>query len=234
MTFLTDPHFWAGWVRIVIIDLLLAGDNALVIALAVRTLPPREQFWGRVWGTLGAVLLRLFFIAIITFLLTVPYLRLIGGLLLVWIAIKLVRQEPADAGPMKAGGTLGQAIGIIILADVVMSLDNVIAIAGAARGDFILVTFGLLLSLPLVIWGSGVLSRMMERFPLLIWIGGGVLGWVAMHMIMDDPVAAQWLSGWWTFTHYVAPYALAAIIGLLGWWCSRSASHPAGMHERSP
>src|SRR4051812_48834358 len=129
MDFLTNPHFWTSWVRIVIIDLLLAGDNALVIALAVRALPPREQFWGRIWGTAGAVILRLIFITIVTFLLQIPLLRLIGGMLLIWIAVKLVRQDTGDADQVRPGTTLKQAIGMIILADVVMSLDNVIAIA---------------------------------------------------------------------------------------------------------
>ncbi|HYR59313.1 MAG TPA: TerC family protein [Chthoniobacteraceae bacterium] len=224
MPFLTDPGFWAAWLRIVLIDLLLAGDNALVIALAVRTLPPREQLWGSVLGTAGAVVLRLIFITIVTLLLSVPLLRLIGGLLLVWIAIKLVRPAAGGADHVRSGTTLRQAIGIIVLADVVMSLDNVIAIAAAARGDLVLVIFGLLLSLPLVVWGSGFLAKLMNRFPLVIWIGGGVLGWVAMTMIADDPVLAKWVAGWPVLAHHIAPDALAAFITLLGWWFARDAA----------
>ena len=221
MDFLTNPQFWTGWVRIVIIDLLLAGDNALVIALAVRSLPPREQFWGRVFGTAGAVILRLLFVAIVTFLLKVPLLRLIGGLLLVWIAVKLVRMGEGDAEHVREGTTLKEAIGVIILADVVMSLDNVIAISAAARGDLVLVVFGLLLSLPLVVWGSGVLSRMMNRFPVFVWVGGGVLGWVAVHMITDDPFVVRWLGSFFNPVQHVGPYVLAALITAFGWWCSR-------------
>jgi YjbE family integral membrane protein len=222
MEFLTNPHWWAGWVRIVIIDLLLAGDNALVIALAVRSLPPREQFWGRIFGTAGAVVLRLLFVTIVTFLLTVPLLRLVGGLLLIWIALKLVRQDAGDEDKIRPSTTLKSAIGVIILADVVMSLDNVIAISAAAHGDLILVVFGLLLSLPLVVWGSGVLSRMMNRFPVIIWVGGGVLGWVAMKMITDDPFVIKWLGpALWT-AHHVGPYLLAAIITGIGWWYARA------------
>jgi YjbE family integral membrane protein len=224
MDFLTNPHFWASWARIVVIDLLLAGDNALVIALAVRKLPPREQLWGRIFGTIGAVLLRLLFIAIVTFLLAVPLLRLIGGLLLIWIAVKLVREHCAGPEDIRPGTTLRAAIGVIILADVVMSLDNVIAIAAAAHGDLVLVAFGLLLSLPLVVWGSGVLSQMMNRFPVIVWIGGGVLGWVAMKMLTDDPFVVKLLGEWRWPVHHNAPHVLAVFIALLGWWGSRSAA----------
>jgi YjbE family integral membrane protein len=227
MESLNDPHFWASWVRIVIIDLLLAGDNALVIALAVRSLPPREQFWGRIFGTAGAVILRLLFIAIVTFLLTVPLLRLVGGLLLIWIALKLVWEDTGSAAHIQSGATLKGAIGIIILADVVMSLDNVIAIAAAARGDLILVAFGLLLSLPLVVWGSGVLSRMMNRFPLLIWVGGGVLGWVAVKMITDDPLVVKWLGRSLWAAHHVGPYVVALVITAIGWRRDRTPARAA-------
>jgi YjbE family integral membrane protein len=234
MDFLTNAHWWADWVRIVIIDLLLAGDNALVIALAVRSLPPREQFWGRIFGTAGAVILRLLFVAIVTFLLTVPLLRLVGGLLLIWIAVKLVRQDAGDEGHIRPGTTLKAAIGVIILADVVMSLDNVIAISAAARGDMILVVFGLLLSLPLVVWGSGVLSKMMNRFPAIIWIGGGVLGYVAMHMITDDPFVMKWLGQSLWAAHHLAPYFLAAVITFIGWWCARGTGRAVAEADPAP
>lgn len=234
MDFLTNPQFWAGWVRIVIIDILLAGDNALVIALAVRSLPPREQFWGRVWGTAGAVVLRLIFITIVTFLLTVPLLRFVGGLALIWIAHKLVRQGAEEEGNVKEATTLRSAIWIIILADVVMSLDNVIAIAAAARGDMILVTFGLLLSLPLVVWGSGVLAGLMTRFPLLIWLGGGVLGWVAANMITHDPIVTGWLGAWWTPVHQFGPYLAAAVITFLGWWYARGTNRATELTDAAP
>ncbi len=224
MAFLTDPQFWAKWGSIVLLDLVLAGDNALVIALAVRKLPAKQQFWGRMWGTLGAVILRLGFIAAITWLLTVPLLRLVGGLVLVWIAYRLVVHCPGDESEKaRPAATLKDAIGIIILADVVMSFDNVMAISGAARGDFVLVIFGLLLSLPLVVWGSGLLARLMNRLPLIIWVGGGVLGWVAVRMILDDPWILHWLGLPLTQTlHQTAPYVLAVIIAAFGWWNDRS------------
>ncbi len=220
MGFLTDPEFWARWLSIVIIDLTLAGDNALVIALAVRTLPRRQQFWGRIWGTVGAVALRLMFITVITFLLRVPLLQVAGGLVLVWIAVKLVRQEGGEGeGHVRQGTTLLEAVWIIIVADVVMSLDNVLAVAGAAHGDLVLVTFGIALSLPLVVWGSGILARLMNRYPWIVWLGGGILGYVAGEMMLKDEVVQQRLGEEAVhLLHYPLPLALGAVLTGLGWW----------------
>ncbi|MEK7362931.1 MAG: TerC family protein, partial [candidate division NC10 bacterium] len=178
MEFLT-AEFWARWLAIVIIDLSLAGDNALVIAMAVRTLPPRQQFYGRIGGTFGAVALRLAFIAIISQLLRIPFLQAVGGLILIWIAVKLVRQDTGGGEgrhKVRQGTRLWEAVWIIIVADVIMSLDNVLAVAGAAHGDLVLVAFGIGLSIPIVIWGSGLLARLMNRFQWIVWLGGGVLG----------------------------------------------------------
>jgi len=223
MEFLSDSHFWSRWGSIVLLDLVLAGDNALVIALATRTLPARQQFWGRVFGTLGAIGLRLIFIVAITWLLTLPLLRFIGGTLLVWIAIKLVHQPPHHADKVRHGTTMAEAIWIIMLADLVMSFDNVMAISGVAQGNFVLVVFGLLLSLPLVVWGSGLLARFMNRVPLIIWLGGGVLGWVAMKMIFNDPLVVNWLGETLAqVLHQFAPWLLGTVIALLGWWFARN------------
>jgi YjbE family integral membrane protein len=218
MAFLSDPEFWARWLSIVIIDLTLAGDNALVIALAVRTLPPRQQFWGRIWGSIGAVGLRLIFITIITYLLKIPFLQVVGGVLLIWIALKLVRQESGAEEHVKQGTSLWEAIWVIIVADVVMSLDNVLAVAAAAHGDLTLVVFGIALSLPLVVWGSGILARLMIRFPWIIWIGGGILGYVAGEMILKDRLVHEWLGPWADKLHIPVALALAVIITALGWW----------------
>jgi YjbE family integral membrane protein len=227
MDFLSDPQFWGKWASIVLLDIVLAGDNALVIALAVRSLPVKQQLWGRVFGTLGAVVLRLIFIAAVTWLLRIPLLRFVAGLVLVWIAFKLVVHPTGNADNVREGATLKEAIGIIILADVVMSFDNVMAISAAARGDLVLVVFGLLLSLPLVVWGSGLLARLMNRFPLIIWLGGGVLGWVAMKMMLDDPMVIDWLGHALAQTlHQIAPYGLGATIAALGWWFARGTKHP--------
>jgi YjbE family integral membrane protein len=223
MDFLSDPQFWAKWGSIVLLDLVLAGDNALVIALAVRSLPARQQFLGRVFGTLGAVVLRLIFITVVTWLLGIPLLRFIGGLALVWIAYKLVAHAPGEEGKVREGATLKEAIGIIILADVVMSFDNVMAISAAARGDLVLVIFGLALSLPLVVWGSGLLAKLMNRFPLIIWLGGGVLGWVAARMMLDDPRVIEWLSiELARVLHGTAPWVFGVAFTALGWWQARA------------
>jgi YjbE family integral membrane protein len=222
MEFLTDPEFWKRWVRIVFIDLALAGDNAVVIALAVRSLPPREQFFGRVFGTAGAVGLRLIFVFLVSMLLRIPFLQLVCGLLLVWIAVKLVRPAHGGEENVRPGATLREAIGVIILADVVMSLDNVVAISAAAQGDMKLVIFGLLLSIPLVVWGSGLLAGWMNRFPVIIWIGGGVLGFVAAELILKDAwVVAQLGIPVAHAAHHSVPYVLGIGIALLGWWWGR-------------
>ena len=191
-------EFWFRWIQIVILDLTLAGDNALVIALAVRKLPARQQWQGRLWGTMGAVGLRIVFIAIISVLLRIPLLQAAGGAILLWIAVKLLSQEGhggEEHETVRQGTTLLEAIWIIVLADVIMSLDNVLAISGAAHGDMVLVVFGVGLSIPLVIWGSGLLARLMARFWWIVDVGAAILGWVAGEMILGDqrrPGLARW------------------------------------------
>jgi YjbE family integral membrane protein len=220
---MADPEFWARWFGIVIADLLLAGDNALVIALAVRSLPRKQQFLGRVYGTLGAVLLRLLFVAIVSLLLKVPLLQLVGGLVLLWIAYKLVRSDTEDHGHVRQGTSLWQAIWIIIVADVVMSFDNVLAVAAIAHGDMLLVAFGIALTIPLVVWGSGLLARLMSRYPWIIWVGGGLLGYVAGEMCLRDELVIRTLGGFAPLLHYPLPIACALAIGLLGRWFAREA-----------
>ena len=214
--FLMDPEFWARVVGIIIIDLTLAGDNALVIALAVRNLPKRQQFLGRIWGTAGAVGLRLAFIAIAAQLLRIPFLQLVGGLLLLWIAFKLVHHETGAEGHVRQGGSLREAVWIIIVADAIMSLDNVLAVAAAADGDMKLVVFGIALSIPIVVWGSGILATLMNRFIWIIWIGGGILGYVAGEMIMKDK-GFGWIDHSSPVVQWL-PMVPAVIIFVLGWW----------------
>src|SRR5436189_4959638 len=219
MLFFMDPEFWARLFGIVIIDLTLAGDNALVIALAVRTLPQRQQFWGRVWGTAGAVGLRVAFIAIATLLLRIPLLQLLVRLVLSWIAFKLVRKETGAEGHVRQGSSFREAVWIIIVADAIMSLDNVLAVAAAAHGDLFLVVFGIGLSLPIVVWGSGLLAVLMNRFAWIIWIGGGILGYVGGEMILSDRSLARFVD------HGAAGLALlpllpAVALIALGWWSS--------------
>ena len=211
-----------GVLKIVIIDLALAGDNALVIALAVRTLPKRQQLFGRIWGTVGAVALRLLFIGIISYLLGIPLLQAVGGLLLLWIAIKLVRQsEGTGEGHVRHGTTLFEAIWIIIVADVVMSLDNVIGVAGAAEGDMRLVVFGIGLSIPIVVWGSGLLANLMNRYPWIILIAGGILGEVAGKMIVHDHFVMNRLGDVPDLVEWALRLGLAGAIVLIGWLTAR-------------
>jgi YjbE family integral membrane protein len=215
--------FLIGVLKIVVIDLALAGDNALVIALAVRTLPPRQQLQGRIWGTVGAVGLRLVFIFIVTFLLAVPLLQVVGGLLLIWIAIKLVLQsgEGGEGGHVRHGTSLLEAIWIILVADVVMSLDNVIGVAGAAEGDMRLVIFGIALSIPIVVWGSGILARLMNRYPWIILIAGGILGEVAGKMILHDHFLRGRLGEVPDPVEWVVRFGLALAIIVVGWLVAR-------------
>ena len=215
--------FIVGVLKIVLIDLALAGDNALVIALAVRTLPKRQQLQGRIWGAAGAVGLRLIFITIITYLLRIPLLQVVGGLALVWIAIKLVRQSDGGGGEghVRHGTTLIEAIWIIIVADVVMSLDNVIGVAGAAEGNLTLVVFGIGLSIPIVVWGSGVLATLMNRYAWIILIAGGILGEVAGKMIVHDDFVVRRVGGVPKPIEWALRLVLAGGIMLIGWIAAR-------------
>src|SRR5437867_4802844 len=222
MMFLMDPEFWARVFGIILIDLTLAGDNALVIALAVRNLPERQQLLGRIGGTLGAVGLRLAFITIATILMRIPFLQLVGGVLLLWIAFKLVHHETGAEGHVRHGGSLSEAVWIIVVADAIMSLDNVLAVAAAAHGDLRLDVVGIALSLPLVVWGSGILATLMNRFAWIIWIGGGILGYVAGEMILKDKILARWLdtSAARLDLFDLLPLVPAIVLVALGWWFS--------------
>jgi len=214
--------FLLGVGKIVLIDLALAGDNALVIALAVRTLSPRQQLQGRIWGTVGAVGLRLAFIFIVTFLLAIPLLQVVGGLLLVWIALKLVLQSDShEGGQVKQGTTLLEAVWVILVADVIMSLDNVIGVAAAAEGDMRLVVFGITLSIPIVVWGSGVLARLMNRYPWIILVAGGILGEVAGKMMLHDHFIVSRYGEAPDGLEIAVRIVLALVIMLVGWVVTR-------------
>jgi YjbE family integral membrane protein len=226
MESLVQPEFWARWLGIVIVDLSLAGDNALVIAMAVLTLPPRQRLVGLIGGTLGAVVLRILLIAIITQVLLIPFLQALGGLVLVWIAIKLVRQDASDDKQHQARevATLWEAIGIIIVADLIMSLDNVLAVAATAHGDLTLVLFGIGLSIPIVICGSSLLARLMDRFRWIVWLGGGVLGWVAGELAITDTLVRASIGSWASLLHWLLPSLLAATAVMLGWVTASAAN----------
>lgn len=200
--------FWIALGQIIWINVLLSGDNAVVIALACRTLPPKQRFWGIMLGAGAAVLLRVFFTIIIAQIMAVPFLKLVGGLLLLWIAVKLI--VPSDEhgeDNVKAGDTLLRAVWLVTVADIVMSLDNVIAIAAAAESaaaridlahaltiKTVLIIFGLATSVPLIIAGSAILMSLLERFPILVWAGAALLGWVAGEIIVKDAAVESYLG----------------------------------------
>ncbi|QEL23199.1 TerC family protein [Bosea sp. F3-2] len=193
----SSSAFWISLLQIIWIDLLLSGDNAVVIALACRSLPANRKKIGIWLGAGAAVGLRIIFALVVTYLLGVPYLKVIGGILLFWIAIKLAVGEEEAHGNIEASESLWKAVRTIAIADAVMSLDNVIAIAAAARGHAELFIFGLLLSIPLIIMGAQLLTSIIERFPILVWLGAALLGWIAAEMILGDLAVLQWLQANW-------------------------------------
>jgi len=212
-TDLFTMQFLSALLAIVVIDLVLAGDNAIVIALAARNLPPQLQKKAIVWGTIGAVVVRSAMTIGVVWLLKIPGLMLVGGVALVWIAYKLLADEGDGEGHGAAATTLFGAMKTIIIADAVMGVDNVLAVAGAAHGSFLLVVLGLLISIPIVVWGSSLVLRLMARFPAVIYVGAGVLALTAGKMIVREPLvkeffAASGLLYWGT--------VLVVIVGVLG------------------
>jgi len=192
------PEFWIAVGQIIMIDILLGGDNAVVIALACRKLPPAQRTKGIIWGTVGAIVLRVMLIFFALTLLAIPYLKIVGALLLLWIGVKLLAPDEDGHGDVAASDKLIAAIKTIIVADLVMSVDNVIAVAGAAEsagGDhkMPLVIFGLLVSIPVIVWGSQLVIKLMDRFPIVITIGGMLLGWIAGTMAVTDPAVLGYM-----------------------------------------
>ncbi|MGU9980857.1 TerC family protein [Phreatobacter sp. HK31-P] len=194
-----ESQFWIGLLQIIWIDLLLSGDNAVVIALACRGLPEKQRKWGILLGAGAAVGLRIIFALAITYLLAVPFLKLVGGILLFWIAIKLiVGEEGGDHGNIQQSDSLWKAVRTVAIADAVMSLDNVIAIAAASHGNVWLFIFGLALTIPLIIFGSTLILGIIERYPIFVWAGAALLGWIAGEMLLSDPVVLRQLVAWGT------------------------------------
>ena len=184
-------QFWIDLARIMGIDILLSGDNAVVIALASRSLPEQQRKWAIFGGSGAAIGLRVLFATIIVWLLAIPYLKLVGGLLLLYIGVKLILPEHEGHGEGRAATNLWGAIRTIVIADAVMSLDNVVAIAAAARGSVMLLVLGLLMSVPLIVFGSQMVLGVLHRFPFLITLGGGLLGWIAGEIIVTDPFVQE-------------------------------------------
>jgi len=188
LTEFTQPTFWLAALQIIWINVLLSGDNAVVIALACRSLPPRERMWGLLLGAGAAVVLRIFFTIIIAQLMGLPFLKLVGGLALLWIAVKLiVPEEEHGEDKIAAGENLWRAVRIVAIADIVMSLDNVIAVAAAAGGSVPLLVLGLAISIPLIVAGAALIMALLTRLPILVWLGAALLGWIAGDVIATDP-----------------------------------------------
>ncbi len=212
---LDDPSFWLAVMQIIAIDILLGGDNAVVIALACRDLPPEQRRKGILWGVAGAVGLRVAATGFAVVLLAVPYLKMIGGLLLLWIGGKLIIQDESDEQPGKIAGstTLLGAVRTVIIADFVMSLDNIIAVAAAAKDNIYLIVFGLIVSIPIIVWCSQFILKLMGRYPVIVTLGGALLGFIAGDMIVRDPVLSTWVQahvGWLQSWHVAG--ALGAIL----------------------
>ena len=189
------PTFWLAALQIMGINILLSGDNAVVIALAVRELPPKERFWGMVLGAGAAAVLLILFTGIVATLMQLPYLKLAGGLALFWVAVKLVTPQAHDEeGTTEAVEDLWRAVRVVVVANIVMSLDNVIAVAAVAKGNYLLLGLGLAVSIPVVIAGSALFLAIIERFPIVIWGGGALLGWIAGGLLPDDPMVASYIS----------------------------------------
>ena len=197
-------HFWTGLMMIIWVNIVLSGDNAVVIALAARSLPQRQQGKAIAWGAGAAVVLRIILTIVAVEALKWPYLRVIGGLLLLWIATKLLM--PEDGGDdVESSDNLIQAIKVILIADLVMSLDNVIAVAAAAKGSTLLLVLGLAISIPLVIFGATLLMKLMERYPVIITVGAALLGWVAGEMLVTDITLVDWISANMPWMHLHLP-----------------------------
>jgi YjbE family integral membrane protein len=217
-----SPQFWVAGLEIIVINILLSGDNAVVIALACRNLPPKQRTLGIFWGVIGAVVLRVILTFFAVQLLLLPYLQLVGAALLVWIGIKLIAEGEGDDGhEIQASDRLVSAVKTVIVADLVMSIDNVIGVAGAAKGSLPLLVFGLVVSIPLVVVGSQIIMKLIERFHWLVVAGGGLLGYIAGEIAIEDAAVKPWIDANAPVLHYLAPAAGIVIVVAVGVWLTR-------------
>jgi YjbE family integral membrane protein len=225
-------EFWFAALQIVFINVLLSGDNAVVIAMACRGLPARQRFWGLAIGAGVAVILLIVFTTIIGRLMLMPYLKLVGGLALIYIAAKLLAPERGDKSEVEAVAHLWRAVRIVVIADIVMSLDNIIAIAAVANGHFALLVIGLTVSIPVVIAGAALIMALLDRLPVLVWAGAALLGWIAGGVIATDPAVSRYVSAAFGAT-MMSQVELAAsgavallVVGLGGLWRTMSLAKP--------
>jgi len=231
MDILGSSFFWVTLGQIMMINIVLSGDNAVVIAMASRSLPPRQQKQAIFFGSFGAIALRVILTFFAVMLLDLPWLKLIGAVLLVWIGIQMLIPED-EAEEISAHAQLWAAIRTIIIADFIMSLDNVLGVAAAAKGNLLLLVLGLALSIPLIIYGSTFILKLMNRVPAIITAGGGVLGWVAGEMAIADPVVGPLVQGSASWSHTAAPLLGAALVVVAGTMLARAnarAAAPAGL-----
>lgn len=220
MEFLQTTDFWIGLLKIVWINIILSGDNAVVIAMAARALPPHQQRTAVLFGSGAAVVLRVVLTVVAAKLLALPYLQIIGGALLLWIGTQLLSEEEEGEGEDKQYGTMLAAVRTILLADLVMSLDNVIAVAAAAQGSMLLLVLGLAISIPLVIFGSTLMIKLMERFPIIVMLGAALIGWVGGETIVSDTILRDVLAAnpW---LHYAGAVTGAIFVVLVGRWLQK-------------
>jgi YjbE family integral membrane protein len=226
MEFLSSPDFWLGLGKIIWINIILSGDNAVVIALAARSLPPHQQKQAILWGTAGAVVLRILLTVVAVKLMALPWLQIVGGLLLLWIGVQLLSENDDGEGEAKEYGNLFSAVRTILIADLVMSLDNVIGVAAAAKGDTTLLVIGLAIAIPIVIFGSTLMIKVMERFPIIITLGAALIGWVAGETMASD-VALKGITSANPWLHYAAAALGAAFVVALGRFLQRKANTKA-------
>lgn len=226
----TDMHlssFWISVLQIIWINILLSGDNAVVIALACRNLPPRVRMWGMVLGAGVAILLRIVFTLVVATLMELPYLKIVGGLALFYIAVKLLVPEDENEDNVEASTRLWSAVRVIALADIIMSLDNVIAIAAAANGHVALFVFGLAVSIPLIIAGARIVMELLGRYPVLVWAGGALLGWISGQVVATDPIVFDYVAQHYgghtaELVEYSSAVVGAVLVVAIGWSVRRN------------
>jgi YjbE family integral membrane protein len=210
-----SAEYWAALVSILVVNIILSVDNAVVIAMASRGLPEKQRKLAMWWGAFGAIFLRIVLTVLVQYLLRIPFLQVTGGALLIWIAIKLLIQEE-DHGSIREATSITNAVWTIIVADFIMSLDNVLAIAGAAKGDVSLIIIGLGISIPLIIWGSSMVSQLLIKFPILIYLGAGILAYIAGDMLLHDPMMRQLSLKRMEALDWISPWGIVGFVVVLG------------------